>query len=519
MRRVWRWVWLGRLWSRVSADVFSLDLLLKEGIVRINKLTVKNFKGFEDRTFEFPQAANVVGNGSFHLLIGQNGKGKTSALDALAVAAGSWLLGVHGFTDRPVTEDDVRLVVLDFGDTARIEKQLPVWVAAEGVVAGEALAWTRELEAGGAGSAKAENIRLLAEKTVSVSQGSVSLPLISYYGTGRLWDKPYSITSASEVLEAHTRVESMRREQALTDAIIHLGVQLIEKEPARKLTEAFVKLLAAPTAPITEIGPTKEFASRLAGYSNSIIPLCSADELLNWLKFEQQLAIQDGRESTQFITVKEAIKQAIEGCTKVEYHLRLGLLLDIEGQPRLPFAALSDGQRNMLAMIGDIAWKAAQLNPHLGKEVLQKTPGIVLIDELDLHLHPKWQRHVIEDLRRLFPEIQFIATTHSPFIIQTAREGELIKLDGEVGIDPGGKTLEEIARLIMDVTDSDRSPRYQAKLDVAHAYMTLVAESKTATPERRAEIQQELVAKLAPFSDNPAYTALLERKGVIQGDA
>lgn len=421
------------------------------------------------------------------MLIGQNGKGKTSALDALAVAAGSWLLGVHGVDDRAITEEDARLVVLDFGDTARIEKQLPVLVEADGVVAGESLAWTRELEAGGAGRAKAENISLLAEKTVMTGQCSVSLPLISYYGTGRLWHKPFSIpTTAPYAVEKRYVLNQMTKLYQVGDVLVPTG------------------------------DPAKAFASRLAGYRNSIIPLCSADELLNWLKFEQQLAIQDGRESTQFITVKEAIKQAIEGCTKVEYHLRLGLLLDIEGQPRLPFGALSDGQCNMLAMIGDIAWKAAQLNPHLGKEVLQKTPGIVLIDELDLHLHPKWQRHVIEDLRRLFPEIQFIATTHSPFIIQTAREGELIKLDGEVGIDPGGKTLEEIARLIMDVTDADRSPRYQAKLDVARAYMALVAESKTATPERRAEIQQELVAKLAPFSDNPAYTALLERKGVIQ---
>ena len=56
---------------------------------------------------------------------------------------------------------------------------------------------------------------------------------------------------------------------------------------------------------------------------------------------------------------------------------------------------------------------------------------------------------------------------------------------------------------------------FQIQADVG----TLVAESKTATPERRAEIQQELVAKLAPFSDNPAYTALLERKGIIPGDA
>jgi predicted ATP-binding protein involved in virulence len=126
---------------------------------------------------------------------------------------------------------------------------------------------------------------------------------------------------------------------------------------------------------------------------------------------------------------------------------------------------------------------------------------------------------VIEDLRRLFPEIQFIATTHSPFIIQTARDGELIKLDGALATEPSGKTLEEIARLIMDVIDTERSPRYQEKLDVARAYLALVAESKTATPQRREEIQARLMTMLAPFSDNPAYAALLERKGLIEDNA
>ncbi len=486
--------------------------------MRINKLTVKNFKGFEEQTFEFPQDASQGGNGSFHLIIGQNGKGKTSALDALAVAAGSWLLGVPGYEDRPIADEDIRLEVLDFEDTSRIEKRFPVEVVAEGVVVGESISWARECEAEGTSAANAGSIKALAEKLVGNIQGNLSLPLISYYGTGRLWQEPMKEELSKESdNEVVVRLERIRREQELKDSIAKITAQKLTKDDTvRKLVEAFFMNLVAPKHSKIESDYAKDFASRLAGYRYSIDPRCSPRDLLNWLKFEQQLAVQENRESTQFITVKEAIKQSIEGCNKVEYHLRLGLLLNIEGQPRLPFSALSDGQRNMIAMIGDIAYKAAQLNPHLGKEVLQKTPGIVLIDELDLHLHPKWQRHVIEDLRRLFPEIQFIATTHSPFIIQTARDGELIKLDGELTIEPGGKSLEEIARLIMDVTDTERSPRYQEKLDVARAYMALVAESKTADPARRDEIQRELIAKLAPFSDNPAYTALLERKGFIQ---
>jgi predicted ATP-binding protein involved in virulence len=80
----------------------------------------------------------------------------------------------------------------------------------------------------------------------------------------------------------------------------------------------------------------------------------------------------------------------------------------------------------------DIARRAAILNPHLGGDASSKTKGVILIDELDLHLHPKWQRRIIEDLRRVFPNVQFICTTHSPFLIQSLRSSEeLIMLDGE----------------------------------------------------------------------------------------
>ena len=106
--------------------------------MRIDRLTVKNFKGFEEKTFDFPRSIDAPdnGNGSFHLIIGQNGKGKTSALDALAVAAGSWFLGVRGEDSRHIQVEDIRVKVLQYGDTARVEQQLPVTVEADGRVMG-----------------------------------------------------------------------------------------------------------------------------------------------------------------------------------------------------------------------------------------------------------------------------------------------------------------------------------------------------------------------------------------------
>ena len=71
------------------------------------------------------------------------------------------------------------------------------------------------------------------------------------------------------------------------------------------------------------------------------------------------------------------------------------------------------------------------LNPGLGLKAATETPGVVLIDEIDLHLHPRWQRSIMADLRRVFPKIQFIATTHSPIIISAAKDAKIIQLDAD----------------------------------------------------------------------------------------
>jgi len=108
--------------------------------MRVEKIAAANFKGFEEFRLEFPETKEASGvSGSFHLLIGPNASGKTSALDALAVAAGAWLLGVPDTESRTIRSEDVRLKVIDYRDTQRIEPQLPTVVAARGKVLGQAL--------------------------------------------------------------------------------------------------------------------------------------------------------------------------------------------------------------------------------------------------------------------------------------------------------------------------------------------------------------------------------------------
>jgi predicted ATP-binding protein involved in virulence len=87
---------------------------------------------------------------------------------------------------------------------------------------------------------------------------------------------------------------------------------------------------------------------------------------------------------------------------------------------------LSDGEKNLLAMVGDLARRLAIANPEMEKP--EQGSGVVLIDEIELHLHPKWQRMVIPALLRTFPNCQFIITTHSPQVLGEVKDGKIYRL-------------------------------------------------------------------------------------------
>ena len=86
-----------------------------------------------------------------------------------------------------------------------------------------------------------------------------------------------------------------------------------------------------------------------------------------------------------------------------------------------------------MAIASDIAYRMAVLNPHLLDKVTEETDGIVLIDEIDMHLHPSWQRKVIDSLHKTFPKVQFILTTHSPTVLTNVPKENIRILDnGEI---------------------------------------------------------------------------------------
>ena len=213
-----------------------------------------------------------------------------------------------------------------------------------------------------------------------------------------------------------------------------------------------------------------------------------------------------------------AISRALQTFLGGFGNLRIGevplrLLVD-KGGVSLDLAQLSDGERSFLAMVCDLGRRLALANPLLDDPLYGS--GVVLIDELELHLHPRWQREVCEKLRKTFPNIQFIGTTHSPFVIQALKPGELINLDPEEFGEYADKSIEDIAEDVMGVEVPQKSERYQQMMNVARDYYRLLR-TPGALSEDIDEAERQLNLLSEPFSDDPAFQALLKIERETRG--
>ena len=138
----------------------------------------------------------------------------------------------------------------------------------------------------------------------------------------------------------------------------------------------------------------------------------------------------NGYAQPQLAAVVAAVTRCIEDLRRFWFDVQYDeLLVERAGGDIQAFSMLSEGYRNMVAMVADIAWRTSVLNPQHSTEASTLTDGVVLIDEIDLHLHPAWQRRVVGDLQRTFPKIQFIVTTHSPQIVASVSREQVRVLD------------------------------------------------------------------------------------------
>ncbi|MBC8745099.1 MULTISPECIES: AAA family ATPase [Paraburkholderia] len=214
---------------------------------------------------------------------------------------------------------------------------------------------------------------------------------------------------------------------------------------------------------------------RWEGYAGSLNPSQDDSALLTWL-LEEILADtvrrQEGEvESFLATAVMDTVAKATPGVSRAWYDPReRSPVVRFETGHVAPWQELSDGFHVYLALVADIARRAVMLNEQDGGEAPALVEGVVMIDEIDLHLHPRWQRVVLDCLRETFPRLQFIVTTHSPQVLSSVENRQVRRLVmgklQEQGLFVEGRDSNAILRELMGTNDRDAEG--QAKLRALH---------------------------------------------------
>lgn len=429
--------------------------------MKLDKLRVQNYRCFGEIEIDLHEKLTV--------LIAPNGGGKTTLLDAARVALWPFVkgfdLGSQTGKAATIQIEDVRLALLSEGN---MEPQTPSAIEAWGdwSASERNRHWLQQrssLKKGtntiGDAAVKAMTAHGKSLESQVRSDQQVTLPLVSYQGTSRLW-----------------------------------------------FEGRFTSVAAGTTLDKSEY-------SRTSGYLNCLSYSSSFKAFTAWYGWiyrsyreEQLIALEKNTvlsaKGQRFAEIVEAIKTAIDtlietptGWHSLEYsashHQQLVMHHPVQGV--LPVDMLSDGLRNAIAMVADLAFRACKLNPHLGARAPMETPGVALIDEVDMFLHPQWQQMILGALRESFKGLQFIVTTHSPQVLTTV-PSECIRIlrDNKVYSAPPGTEGSEPERMLRQVLGLEevRPPANPATQELKE-YLALVDRDQWNSP-RALELRRKL---------------------------
>lgn len=347
--------------------------------MKLYQIQLENYRCFESLDLELDSAMTV--------LAGENASGKTALLEALALSLATFFRVLPQAPQGPgrIQPAAARVERIQTNGEAERYPHFPVKITCRGTLQGAEHSWARELRSVRTNTtAQAESLFAAIEAVgQEVIKGQAAhLPLVAYFGTQRLW--------------------LQKKKKA---------------EPKRKLP------------------------NRFAGYLDCLDPASNHKHWRDWMFHQTMVELQDRTVSPLLAAVQSAVCAAIPGAERFFFDAKNEELRIVwSGSRRAqPFDELSDGYRNMVGVVADIAWRAAVLNPADGKAAPQKATGVVLIDEVDLHLHPRWLRDVLAALRRAFPNLQFVVTTHSPQVLGTCQPEWVRLLDGTSQVRHVGK--------------------------------------------------------------------------------
>ncbi len=380
--------------------------------MKLHSLHLKNYRGFENYQIDFEDDLTV--------LVGENSSGKTSILEAAAVALGSFFIQLDGVDGLSISRSDAHAVCHYVDGVIDVQQQFPIAISASGSLLGEDVVWERSMDSSTGKTTRKQAKQLVqlssrVNSRVASGDQSLELPLLAYYGTGRLWKRGSrnmgDIPIYSRLSGYDSCLDSGLDETKLLKWFKKMEIQEVQRMRAADLQN-----------------PSRSFAAvkRALAHYFSLVRECNAPEVL--FNFDT-----DDLDVAYFDETGQPHKQGIRH--------------------------MSDGYRTAMNMVADIAYRMAVLNPALQDEVLNAS-GVVLIDEVDLHLHPIWQQRVLKDLMVLFPNLQFITTTHAPLVVSSVPSRKLrILTGGESATKMSDETYGgDISRVLMRVMGAEDRP-------------------------------------------------------------
>lgn len=337
----------------------------------LKQVTIENFRGIENMTLALQPGIN--------LLIGSNGVGKTTVLEAIVAGLGACFKDIPGANAVTIRQSDVRQELQVTDGSPSVKYHTPVRISCEMQVGDETYAWSR----------------------IRRDESTSARPAIEY-PRGGLRIADWFRTAANDI----------------DTPLPVLNYQSIDRVADSKRSDFGTS--------------TRQLNDRRCGYAGCLDTALDHKFIRKWC----YAMMRKRGSSPRYDLFREAVSQVMGrmddaiAAPDIDFSEEFGADGDFvyaENGSALPISFLSAGYQSCLWMVMDVAFRALQLNPGIGD--LEEIFGIVLIDEVDKHLHPKWQWNVLNALHDTFPNIQFIITTHAPIVISSCKNAAIVSIE------------------------------------------------------------------------------------------
>jgi predicted ATP-binding protein involved in virulence len=412
------------------AQTSPAAIAVEPGQLRIQALEIDGFRGIAQLELPLAERGTTV-------LAGINGAGKTAVLEALATAL-SWVFARLANPDgrgRTISDHDIKLGAKHCTITAHAELD------------GRPLRWS----------------------VVGSRPGTRSRP------------RPELDEINAAVHAIHEGLEQ-DRDRPLPVAVMYAVNRAVLDIPRRIRKRHEFDRFSAHEGALAH-GGTRDFRTFFEWFRDR-------EDLENERRIQQP-----EHRDPQLIAVREAIETVLDGVSNLRVRRNpQRMVVDKRGGERgeeLIVDQLSDGEKCLLATVGDLARRLAVANP--GSPAPLREHGVVLIDEIDLHLHPRWQRSVIPDLERTFPNCQLVVTTHSPQVLSHVK-GETIRLarsDGLTMLERRSVYGWDTNRILEEFLEVDERPR-EVKEELDHYFGLIQSGQLEAAQAARERLEGEI---------------------------